>query len=121
MKLMDDFFRIRVCNEAAASFEFVVELNPGHIIYKGHFPGHPVTPGVIQLQMVQELLELKLNHKLHVTTIAQSKFLSVLNPEKDCQLRIVIDYRKTSSGYAVKALGKTASAIIFKLETSYNL
>ena len=33
---------------------FNVILNPDHLIYKAHFPGQPVTPGVCILQMIQE-------------------------------------------------------------------
>ena len=36
-------------------FTAIVELNPEHKIYKGHFPEIPVAPGVTLIQMLQEI------------------------------------------------------------------
>ena len=35
---------------------YTLRLNPDHVIYKAHFPGEPITPGVCILQIGQELL-----------------------------------------------------------------
>jgi 3-hydroxyacyl-[acyl-carrier-protein] dehydratase len=121
MKLLDDFFRIRSCKETTNAFEFEVELNAAHVIYQAHFPGHPVTPGVIQMQMVQELMELKLNQQLNVAEVRQCKFLNVLNPEQNVFVSISVEYGKTSSGYWVKATSKTETGPVFKMETEYRL
>jgi 3-hydroxyacyl-[acyl-carrier-protein] dehydratase len=57
-----------------------VEINPGHQIFKGHFPGNPVVPGVCQIQMVTEILEEIFNKKFRLIHADNIKFLSLINP-----------------------------------------
>lgn len=49
-------------------------------ILKGHFPGHPVVPGVCQLQMLKELLQEHLGKTLLMTEASMVKFLTMLAP-----------------------------------------
>ena len=37
-------------------YAFRVRLDASHPVYRGHFPGHPVLPGVCTLQLVRECL-----------------------------------------------------------------
>jgi len=37
---------------------FKIELNFNHKIFKGHFPGSPILPGVCIIQIVKEVLNL---------------------------------------------------------------
>jgi 3-hydroxyacyl-[acyl-carrier-protein] dehydratase len=67
-------------------------LHAGHPIYQGHFPGNPVVPGVCQVQMIKELVEKAVGHRLRLTESDNIKFLSMINPEANPHLefRIVI-------------------------------
>ena len=60
--------------------EIEIELNPGHALYQGHFPGQPVVPGVCTLQMIKESAEQIVSQPLQYVQIASSKFLSAINP-----------------------------------------
>ena len=44
--LLDNFYTI-LSSESSDStiWTIQVKLNPGHPVYQGHFPGHPVVPG----------------------------------------------------------------------------
>ncbi len=33
-----------------------ISFNPEHNIYKGHFPGLPITPGVCQVKWVKDVI-----------------------------------------------------------------
>ena len=61
-------------------FTVVTLLNANHPIYRGHFPGNPVVPGVCQIQMVKELVEKTGNHSLKLVESDNIKFLSMINP-----------------------------------------
>ena len=58
--LINDFFQIQNIDSLPNSIEAKIELNASHQIFDGHFPNNPITPGVIQLQIVKELLEFHL-------------------------------------------------------------
>ena len=60
---------------------FRLHLNAEHVIYRAHFPGEPITPGVCLLQMGVELLSDVVGSGLEMDTVKNVKFLSVLRPE----------------------------------------
>ncbi|MFT5765415.1 MAG: 3-hydroxyacyl-[acyl-carrier-protein] dehydratase [Saprospiraceae bacterium] len=119
MKLIDDFFKIIETSVIETGFYTSIKLNPSHIVYTGHFPGYPVTPGVIQLQIVHELLEKHFGRKLKLITMPQSKFLKILNPEKTPQLVVYIEFEKKEAVLNIKAWGKNGADIYFKLNSCY--
>lgn len=63
--------------------EFVIE--PDHPALPGHFPGHPIVPGVLILQEVVERLSLAAGGR-QVGEIVQVKFLSLLLPGQCCRI-----------------------------------
>ena len=54
--MLDDLFSIVSCHSGEDGVEYAVRLNPEHFIFRAHFPGMPITPGVCILQMCIELL-----------------------------------------------------------------
>src|SRR5688572_781920 len=114
MKLKGDFFQIISTTEADNGFTTVVRLNPDHIIFKGHFPGHPVTPGVIQLQIIHELLEEHIGKNLKLDTISNCKFLNVLNPDIDPLFELNCLLQTNADLFTVKTTGKSGSNTIIK-------
>jgi 3-hydroxyacyl-[acyl-carrier-protein] dehydratase len=121
VKLLDDLFQI-VDNETAESgFSTTIKLFPDHLIYAGHFPGHPITPGVIQLQIVHELMENHLGKSLQLIAIDDCKFLKIVNPESEDKIQISVLYATESSLLHVQASGKCETDTFFKLKGSYKI
>ncbi|MBP5644149.1 MAG: beta-hydroxyacyl-ACP dehydratase [Bacteroidales bacterium] len=79
MRLIDDFFILEDTDG--------LRTNPEHPIYKAHFPGNPITPGVCVIQTAGELLEKKLGRKLYLKTVKNVKFLSVIIPQEGKKIR----------------------------------
>ena len=82
MRLTEGFFIIESTQDTGGGLEAVLRTNPEHPIYKAHFPGSPITPGVCIIQAAGELLERKLGRKLYLKTVKNVKFLSVIIPEE---------------------------------------
>lgn len=78
--LRDSFYTIQELQLADNQLKATVMLNAEHAIFKGHFPGNPITPGVVQLEMMKEIVNnhFKKNYKLN--TLSNCKFLAILNP-----------------------------------------
>lgn len=81
MNLKNNLYIIKSSDVEKRSF--LIELLPNSIIYKAHFPGHPITPGVCIVQIATELLQEFMHKNLVLKTIANAKFLSIINPEED--------------------------------------
>ncbi len=78
MTLKDSLYKILNYSQQDRTFE--LGLDAEHEIYKAHFPGRPITPGVCIVQIAQELMEELTHKKLTVISVKNAKFLSVLSP-----------------------------------------
>ena len=112
-------YRVIAHDDHGEGFTDTIRFNGDHIIYKGHFPGHPVTPGVVQLQIVHELLEYHLEMGLKLLRMPQCKFLKILDPEQTPELRIHVDYRREGEEFLVKAQGENHDEVYFKFNAFY--
>ena len=119
MKLINDFFEVLGTSDSEVGFITTIKLNPGHIVYSGHFPGHPVTPGVIQMQIVHELLEKYFCKNLRLITMIRCKFLKILNPNETPKIVVHIELSKTNELLNIKAWGENGTDIFFKLSSVY--
>ena len=94
--LLENFYKIIHRKEREdGKREIEIELNPGHALYQGHFPGQPVVPGVCTLQMIKESAEQIVNRPLQYVQIASSKFLSAINPLETPRLQLFIRLEET--------------------------
>ena len=59
-----------------------MKFNPDHRIYKAHFPGYPVTPGVCLMQMGEEILEQKYQKQLQLSLVKSIRFKKIIGPEE---------------------------------------
>ena len=66
-----------------------VRIAATHPALPGHFPGHPVVPGVVLLDRIAAAIERSQGTRL--AKIAAVKFLAPLKPEQDAELRITRD------------------------------
>ncbi len=94
-------------------YAFRVRLDASHPVFRGHFPGHPVLPGVCTLQLVRECLNRGTGRRFRYAAIRECKFLGMVVPQADELLEI--DIRLADDGPAAKKLvctvannGKTA-------------
>lgn len=87
MKLNDELYTIIEKHDNAVT----IRLLPGSAIFKGHFPGNPITPGVCQVGIVGELLEMMSGRKLTLCEVKNLKFVEVLKPDVTEEVSITFD------------------------------
>ncbi len=90
MILLNDFFKILSVEKVESKLTIAVELNPAHEIFKGHFPGQPVVPGVCMVQMLKDTLSHIYKRQFTMKSASQLKFLAILNPDEVKALNIEV-------------------------------
>ncbi|MDR0536854.1 MAG: glycosyltransferase [Tannerellaceae bacterium] len=115
MTLKDDFYHIeRHAAGEAQSFVFHVTLHREHFIYKAHFPGLPVTPGVCLIQMCKELMEEHVSAPLLLGKLVNVKFLAVINPDDCCRLQFTFTkVSTTDEGYKCTTTVESEAGVVF--------
>ncbi len=102
MVLKDNLYNITSRQDGDVATTFRLRLNPSCFIYKAHFPGNPITPGVCILQTARELVEELTNRKLEISEVKNVRYFGILSPEQNGQVDFVIN-RIEDDGITVRS------------------
>ncbi|MBA5628788.1 3-hydroxyacyl-ACP dehydratase [Moheibacter sp. BDHS18] len=95
--LLNDFYTIQHSETLENGISVMVKINKAHEIFKGHFPNHPVTPGVCTMQIIKELSEKHLGKNLMLKTARNVKFMAIINPEENEDVRFDLSFETNES------------------------
>lgn len=117
--MIDDLYHVSELHHDGDNATCLVKLHADHEIYRAHFPGQPVTPGVILLQVACQLLGKVIGQSLEIVAVKNVKFLAVVSPVDNPQVNfsfshIQADEQGFSARVEVKSLaGNTLVKISF--------
>lgn len=100
----------------AGKIQAEVELNATHDIFKGHFPGSPVVPGVCLVQISKEILERSLDTPAQLIQSSQIKFLAVVDPTVNAALQVNLEIKEQEGSIAATSTISSAEKIFFKFK-----
>lgn len=80
---------------------FLLRMRNEHPVYQGHFPGNPITPGVLTLQMVRECLSHLIGRELRYSAIKNCRFVAMVQPGDT--LRLTLQSEKLDDIVKLKA------------------
>lgn len=117
--LKNSFYTITETESGDDTFTTKVKLNESHEIYKAHFPGNPITPGVCLLQMALELLNAKFERDLRFIYAKNIKYLKIINPIENPAIDFIIKY--TIDGDLINSVISVVSGetVFTKIEATY--
>jgi 3-hydroxymyristoyl/3-hydroxydecanoyl-(acyl carrier protein) dehydratase len=77
-----------VSEPVAANAATTFRIHGDHAALPGHFPGRPIVPGVVLLDIVLNHAQQQFGSDLRIAGIDQAKFLAPLLPDQDAQLTL---------------------------------
>ncbi len=94
--VLKDFYSI-LSQEKTGDTKFNIRIlvNANHEVFKGHFPGNPIMPGVCMIQIIKELTESITQSSLMIQTLSNVKFMALINPEINPELLLELDITTT--------------------------
>lgn len=95
MALQNQLYSVLSLEKSEGKITAQISLNPQHSIYEGHFPNNPVTPGVVEMEIVKEILGLGLEKNVGLKSASSVKFLAVMNPTTAHTLHVNITILET--------------------------
>ena len=120
MILLDKFYTIASIQMENDVLKATLKLNPAHSIFDGHFPENPVTPGVVQMEIIKELLNVHFNRSIELVSMSNCKFLAILNPNETPVIDITLvlkeedDQLKVNSTIVFEEKGFLKLSAIYK-------
>ncbi|MBP7306937.1 MAG: hypothetical protein WAS28_08585 [Saprospiraceae bacterium] len=98
--------------------KFKIRLDADHPIFKGHFPGQPVLPGVMILKIITSCVSLYQKRNLLISKVKQCKFLNFVDPIINPELFLDIEIYGTDSPLDVKAVLRSDEVVFSKVSIS---
>ena len=94
--VLKDFYKILSEEKTGdAKYNIRILVNANHEVFEGHFPGNPIMPGVCMIQIIKELTESITKSSLMIQTLTNVKFMALINPETNPELRLELDITTT--------------------------
>ena len=119
--LLQDFYTIKsIDKKDDHNYVVVIFVNEKHDVFKGHFPGNPIMPGVCMMQIIKELTEQITNTTLVMQTLSNVKFMALINPFVTPELKLELNITTTEDDL-VKAKNTTyfGETVALKLGSVY--
>jgi len=119
--VLKDFYKILSEEKISDSkYTITILVNEKHEVFKGHFPGNPIMPGVCMIQIIKELTEKITQETLMIQTLANVKFMALINPEVNPELRLELDITTTEDNLVkVKNTTYFNDTVALKLSNVY--
>jgi len=119
--LLKDFYILQSLDKVTDSaYIAFISLNPAHEIFKAHFPGNPVTPGVCMMQIIKEIIQHIINGPLTMISADNAKFTALINPELNPDLKLELEITESADG-VVKVKNTTffEETVALKMSCTY--
>lgn len=119
--VLKDFYKIISEEKISDSTHIItILINEKHEVFKGHFPGNPIMPGVCMIQIIKELTEKITHETLMIQTLSNVKFMALINPESTPELRLELDIATTEDNLVkVKNTTYFNDTVALKLSNVY--
>jgi 3-hydroxyacyl-[acyl-carrier-protein] dehydratase len=119
--LLKDFYKlISLEKTAETKYLAIVLINEEHEVFKGHFPGNPIMPGVCMMQIIKELTEQISESSLFMESLSNAKFMALINPFNTPELRLELDVSMTETDLVkVKNVTYFDDTVALKLSSVY--
>jgi 3-hydroxyacyl-[acyl-carrier-protein] dehydratase len=114
--LLNNLYTIQSVTDLEKSIQASVLLRADHAIFKGHFPGQPVLPGVCMLEMISEITGTCLKSGFRVKSAPLIKFLYMIDPEKDPLIHFEIKYDLSPDETSVQGRIFSDSRVFMKFQ-----
>lgn len=119
--LIEGLYKVTATENTSEGILAKVNLNKDHAIFKGHFPGNPVMPGVCMIQIIKELTEEATGKNLFLSVSSNIKFMAIINPDKNPDLQLAIDISQENGEVKVKNTTSFDETVALKLSATFKV
>ncbi len=120
--MLNDFYTVtQLTQTEIGKYICNIFLNANHSIFKGHFPGNPVTPGVCMLQIIKNITEEITQKKLFLAKTSNVKFMALINPEINAEISLTLEISENTENVIVKNVTSFGETVALKLTNTYRI
>tara|TARA_R110002167_G_scaffold163242_13_gene360001 strand:- start:422 stop:796 length:375 start_codon:yes stop_codon:yes gene_type:complete len=119
--LIEGLYTIIDFKQEGSQVNALVKLDKDHEVFKGHFPGNPVMPGVCMIQMIKELTEKATGSVLFLSVASNIKFMAIINPVINDTIQLVLNITVENDTVKVKNTVSFEDTLALKLGATFKI
>jgi 3-hydroxyacyl-[acyl-carrier-protein] dehydratase len=116
---LNDLFTYRIESNDTGIILARIKINAAHPVFKGHFPGNPVTPGVALIEIIRQVLSSALNKKFILTEAREIKFIAAVIPTSITELELSVDYNEVAGKICTNCIISGNGQVFSKLKGDF--
>lgn len=116
----NNFYSIQAKKVENDQYLYSISIDANHTIFDGHFPNNPVTPGVVQMEIIKELTSDAVEIPVRLNTMSNCKFLAILNPEENPTVDVHLKISQEEEGIKVNAVIQNENGTFLKMSAVYS-
>lgn len=101
--LINEYYTIEGTATHEGAHIFRIRLNPECMVYQGHFPGQPVSPGVCNIQMLKELAEQTVGRRLFMSQLSLCRLTTLVTPQEYPTMTATLIIDEKDGAYKLRA------------------
>lgn len=111
-----------VCGDESERFEAIATAACGSPWFDGHFPGHPILPGIALIAMAFELAreqEARQGKCIRLKTVKRVRFKKPVRPDEPFTVKVKREQKESGIAYnfTIMIAGEAGCTGIFAVET----
>jgi 3-hydroxyacyl-[acyl-carrier-protein] dehydratase len=110
---MTNLYAISNLTSTGGTFTAEITFDPSHPVFAGHFPGQPIVPGVVLVEISAAAVSQLIGNELAVKEASVIKFLQVIDPLQYPLVTIAGSIVEEGNGRFKVELSFSAGSIIF--------
>lgn len=99
-----DLYKIQSIIESEDNTKITLLLDGSHPVYDGHFPGKPILPGALQIEILKEVFGKVLDKELRLASAKSIKYLGFIDPFEGNKLELELKYKTSEEGWNLRAV-----------------
>lgn len=119
--LIEGLYTVQSLEQNGQEVQVQVKLHKEHDVFKGHFPGNPIMPGVCMIQMIKELTEQVTGKTLFLSVASNVKFMAKISPEENEIIDLVLTITEDDTIIKVKNITSYEDTIALKLTATFKV
>jgi 3-hydroxyacyl-[acyl-carrier-protein] dehydratase len=119
--LIEGLYTVQSLDQNEQEVNAQVKLHADHDVFKGHFPGNPIMPGVCMIQMIKEITEKVTEKALFLSVATNVKFMAKINPEENEVIDLSLKISQDDDIIKVKNITSYGDTVALKLSTTFKI
>lgn len=119
--LIEGLYTLQTLEQNDQEVKAKVKLHKEHEVFKGHFPGNPIMPGVCMIQMIKELTEQVTGKTLFLSVATNVKFMAKISPEENEIIDLLLTITEIDDLIKVKNSTSYGDTVALKLTATFKI